>query len=93
MNFKQFLIETAEWVIEIEKDGVPYFANVESDGRISFMRASPTSFSHCSKWRNKDRALRVLSKIPGATLVPTYGGYTYSSKSSVAPLPEIRKRK
>jgi hypothetical protein len=51
MSFKQFLIETADWVIEVEKDGVPYFANVEKDGRISFIKASPTSFSHCSKWR------------------------------------------
>jgi hypothetical protein len=83
MQFKDYLIESADWVIEVIKDDVPYFAHLEKDGRISMVRATPASFGYVSKWRAKERALKVLAKVPDGHLVQTYGGYVYSSKSEI----------
>jgi len=91
MNFKDFLIESADWMIEVDHKGSPHFANFERDGRISLCIASPSSFHHCSKWKVKARAEKALKKVPGGKLIQTFGGYVSSNKTSVAPLPEKRK--
>lgn len=94
MNFKQYLLENADWMIEFVKDGTPYFVNIERDGRVSLVPQSPSAFSHCSKWKVKERAEKVLAKMPaGATLVPTYGGYVYGGKAAVSPLPVKRRQR
>ena len=83
MQFKEYLIESADWVIEVIRDDVPYFAHVENDGRISLVRATPASYGYISKWRSKERALKVLAKVPEGQLVQTFGGYVFSSKHEI----------
>lgn len=83
MQFTQYLIESSDWVIEVIRDDVPYFAHIEKDGRISMVRATPASFGYVSKWRSLDRAKKILAKVPDGNLVQTFGGYVYSDKSSI----------
>ncbi len=93
MSFKDFLIENADWMIEVEREGVPHFVNIERDGRVSLVPASLQAFAHSSKWKVKDRALKVLSKLPPefhASVIQTFGGYVYSSKAKTSK-PEHRR--
>lgn len=56
-------------------------ATVERDGRISLT----TNFGFATKFKVKERALKVVSNIKGGEVVPSFGGFITSSKNSVVP--------
>jgi hypothetical protein len=54
---------------------------VEKDRSISFT----ANFGFCTKFKVKDRAVRIANKIKDSKVVPSFGGFVYSSKYSVTP--------
>ena len=76
-----------EYLIEIRiNNEVTHVVNVEKDKRINKMVASATNYMYCSKFRVKERALKVAKNIPNAVVVPSFGGFVTSTKTSVAPI-------
>lgn len=56
-------------------------ATVEKDGRISLTK----SFGFATKFKVKQRALKVVSQVEGGKVVPSFGGFVHSTKNSVTP--------
>ena len=79
----------SEYLIEVLKDGdVTHVVGVDIKKRTShhLYPATKQGYNDATKFKVKQRALDVAKKIPDARVVPSYGGYVESSKSSVAPI-------
>lgn len=75
-----------EYIIEIVEGGeVAALIHTERDGSLTRTKPSFDGYSHCKKYRIKERAEKVASKILNAVVSPTYGGYQYGTKRTVAP--------
>lgn len=54
---------------------------VEKDRSIS----KTTNFGFATKFKVKERAVKVANKIVGAEVVPSFGGFVYGTKRIVSP--------
>lgn len=83
-----------EYVIELLNGAtVVALVHKERDGHLTTVKPTPDGYMHVSKYRAKDRALVVADKYHNARVAATYGGYVYSSKSTVTPpQPKVNKR-
>jgi preprotein translocase subunit SecD len=76
-----------EYLIEVKKGNeVTHVVNVLKDKSVSLSVASYSGYQYATKFKVKDRALKVAAKIEGAQVVHSFGGYVNSSKTSVAPI-------
>lgn len=74
-----------EYLIEItDGTNVTHLVQVERDGVTSNVKATPSAYSFCTKFKVKSRAENVAKKIPNARVVPSFGGFVYGTKSNVA---------
>lgn len=79
----------SEYLIEIvTNDNVTHVAVVDIKDRKkhSLIIASAAGYKHCTKFKSKPTAIKLAEKIDNARVVPSYGGYINSTKSSVAPI-------
>ena len=79
----------AEYLIEIVQDTeVTHVVNVNIQNRkeATLSIASAAGYHHCTKFKVEKHALKVAAKFTGSRVVPSFGGYVNSTKSSVAPL-------
>ena len=79
----------SEYLIEVLRDGqVTHVVNVNIKNRkeATLSAATRAGYLHCTKFKVKGEAVKVAKKIDGAQVVPSYGGYVNSSKTSVAPI-------
>lgn len=78
----------AEYFIQIKKGNeVTHVVTMAADRKTPTLAVATTEgFKYASKFKVKDRALKVASKIQGAEVVPSFGGFVNSTKSSVAPI-------
>ena len=79
----------AEYLIEVLKDGeVTHVVNVNIRDRkqATLSIASAAGYHHCTKFKVEKHAQKVADKFPGSRVVPSYGGYINSTKTSVAPI-------
>lgn len=78
-----------EYLIEVSANGeVTHVVNVDIKDRRkhSLSIASEAGYKHCTKFKSKPTAIKLAEKIPGALVVPSFGGYVSSTKSLVAPI-------
>lgn len=78
-----------EYLIEVLRDdNVTHVVAVDIKNRTKhhLYPATESGYRDATKFKVKDRAIAVAKKIPGTRVVPSYGGYVESSKSSVAPI-------
>lgn len=76
-----------EYLIEVLKNNeVTHVVTIQGDKSISLNVASETNYKYASKFKNKERAVKVAEKIDGARVVPSFGGYVNSTKTIVAPI-------
>lgn len=75
-----------EYIIEIiaGKD-ITHTVKVERDGTPSKLKVSTSAYEFATKFKVKERALKIAKGIPDSRVVPFFGGLVYSTKSSVAP--------
>lgn len=79
----------AEYIIEVMKDSEVthvVLVNIKNRKEHSLTIASQAGYQNCTKFKSKPTALKLAEKIPNAKVVPSFGGYVYGTKSSVAPL-------
>lgn len=79
----------SEYLIEVQEYGEAthvVIVNIKNRKEHTLTVASADGYLHCTKFKNKGTATKLASKIPNAVVVPSYGGYVRSTKSSVAPL-------
>ena len=86
----------SEYLIEVLRDGqVTHVVNVNIKNRkeATLSLATQAGYQHCTKFKVKGEAEKVAKRIDGAQVVPSFGGYVNSSKSSVAPIQSKVNRK
>jgi hypothetical protein len=77
----------SEYIIQVKKGSeVVSVVIMEADRKTpSLTAATKHGFHYASKFKNKVRAQKIADKVKGE-VVPSYGGYVNSTKSTVAPL-------
>lgn len=89
MRFKEFLTESVDWMIQVIRNGEPFYVHFDKSGGIVrpvLLRQTPANHLHCSKWRVKERAEKALRTLqtfaPDAQLIDTYGGPPIGGKDA-----------
>lgn len=73
----------SEYLIEVKQNGKMQVVVVQREAKTTTLTSD---YKYGTKFKSKERAVAVAKKIPGANVVPSFGGYVNSTKSSVAPI-------
>lgn len=73
----------SEYLIEVNQNGR---MNVVVVQRAAKTTTLTSDYKYGTKFKVKTRAEDIAKKIPGACVVPSFGGYVNSTKSSVSPI-------
>jgi hypothetical protein len=76
----------SEYIVQIQKNNeVTHVVIMASDRKTPTLTiASQQGFHYASKFKSKERAQKIADKVNGE-VVPSFGGYVNSTKSSVGP--------
>ena len=77
----------SEYIVQVKKNNeVTHVVIMAADRKTPTLTvASTEGFRYASKFKSKARAIKVAEKM-GGEVVPSFGGFVNSTKSTVAPI-------